>query len=317
MSGTARLTAAMLAPVGSLYGASVWLKHRLAIPWRTRAAVVCVGNLTVGGTGKTPVTIAIGQALQHAGVPVALLARGYGRKHSGAMVVDLWTQDARMVGDEALLLARIAPTVVARNRAEGARLARAQGARVIVMDDGHQNFSISKDLSLVVVDGTTAFGNGRIVPAGPLRESVRQGLARADAVVIMGVGSPQLVGFAGPVLRARLAADRQFNGQRVFAFAAIGRPAKFFDTLRTLGAELAGNEGFPDHHVYSPRELKGLRRRAERANATLFTTEKDFVRLRQEDRAGIEILPVRAVFEDRPALEQLLHRVIAKARSCP
>ena len=307
----------MLSPLGALYGKSVWLKHHLAIPWRTRAAVVCVGNLTVGGTGKTPVAIAIAQALQHAGAPVASLARGYGRKHSGAMVVDLWTHDARVVGDEALLLARVAPTVVARNRAEGARLARAQGARAIVMDDGHQNFSLAKDLSIVVVDGVTGFGNGKTVPAGPLRESVRQGLARADAVVIMGVGSPQLGGFAGPVLRARLVADRQFDGQRVLAFAAIGRPEKFFDTLRTLGAELAGSEGFPDHHVYSPRELKGLRRRAERTNATLITTEKDFVRLCPEDRVAIEVLPVRAVFEDRSALDRLLHPVIAKARSCP
>ena len=312
----ARTAAFILTPLGALYGASVALKHRFASPWRTRAAVVCVGNLTVGGTGKTPVVIAMAQLLQQAELAVACLTRGYGRRHPGAMVADLWVHDARTVGDEALLLARTAPTVVAQNRVQGARLARAQGARAIVMDDGHQNFSLAKDLSLILVDGKFGFGNGGILPAGPLRESVRQGLARADAVVVMGDGDPVLTGFAGPVLRATLAADRQFNGQRVFAFAGIGRPAKFFDLLRTLGAELAGSESYADHHVYSRRDLKVLRRRAERASASLVTTEKDFVRLRREDRGGIEVLGVRAVFEDKPALLRLLHPIIAKARLC-
>lgn len=313
----ARLAAAVLAPFGLIHGATVAAKHRLQLPSHTRAAVVCVGNLAVGGTGKTPVVIAVAQALQQTGLPVACLARGYGRKETRAALVDLWIHDARSVGDEPLLLARTATTIVARDRAEGARLARAQGARAIVMDDGHQNFALAKDLSLVVVDGETGFGNRRIVPAGPLRESVKQGLSRADAVVIMGEGTPELAGFDGPVLRAKLSADGQLNGKRVFAFAGIGRPEKFFATLRSLGAELAGSESFGDHHVYSPRELAAVRRKAELAKAALITTEKDFVRLRPAERSGIESLHVRAVFDDQSALKRLLHPLIEKARSCP
>jgi tetraacyldisaccharide 4'-kinase len=313
----ARLAAAALWPLGAFYGATVAVKQWLRIPWCTRAAVICVGNLTVGGTGKTPVVIAIAQALQQAGLPVACLARGYGRNNSRAALVDLWNHDARRVGDEPLLLARTATTIVARDRAKGARLARAQGARAVVMDDGHQNFALAKDLSLVVVDGETGFGNRGIVPAGPLRESVKQGLARADAVVIMGEGTPRLAGFDGPVLRAKLSADKRLDGKRVVAFAGIGRPAKFFGLLRTLGANLAGTESFADHHVYSARELSALRRKAESATATLITTEKDFARLRPAERSGIEALHVRAVFDDQPALKQLLHSVIEKARACP
>src|SRR5262249_23770282 len=153
------------------------------------------------------------------------------------------------VGDEALLLARSAPTVVACDRAAGAKLAAANGAEMIVMDDGHQNFSLAKDLSLVVVDGASGFGNGFMIPAGPLREPVAQGLARADAVIVMNQGAPDLEGFAGPVLGARLEPESSdLSGKRVFAFAGIGRPEKFVETLRALGAEITGTQFFPDHH---------------------------------------------------------------------
>jgi tetraacyldisaccharide 4'-kinase len=309
----ARLAAAALAPLGILYGASVAWKHRTRSPWRPHVPVVCVGNLTVGGSGKTPVAIAIARLLQERGVPPAFLSRGYGRKDSTALMVDTHAHDAAAVGDEALLLARVAPTVVARDRSLGARIAEARGACILIMDDGHQNFSLDKDLSLVVVDGESGFGNGRIVPAGPLRESVRQGFRRADVVVLLGDGNPALPGFSGPVLRARLSATRRFDGERVVAFAGIGRPQKFFSTLRAAGAALVEIHAFADHHVYSTTEIAKLKSRAAQVNATPITTEKDFVRLGPKEREGLEVLPVRAVFDDEAALARLLEPLLAKA----
>lgn len=315
-SPSARMAAAALIPLGQLYGASVACKHMFASPYRSRSVVICVGNLTVGGSGKTPLAIALVRLLRDRSVPVACLSRGYMGKYSGRLLVEP-CHDVRAVGDEALLLSRVAPTVVSRDRAQGAKLAEAHAARVIVMDDGHQNFSLAKDISIVVVDGQTGFGNGRKLPAGPLRESVRQGLGRADAVVIMGDGSPDLSGFAGPVLRARLKAECRLDGRRFVAFAGLGRPENFFAMLRALGAELTAAFPFPDHHLYSQVERTNLRKRAEETKAALITTEKDIVRFAGVDREGIEVLPVRALFDDPAAVDTLLRPALAKAQVAP
>jgi tetraacyldisaccharide 4'-kinase len=209
------------------------------------------------------------------------------------------------MGDEALLLARTAPTIVARDRAAGARLAKEKGASVLVMDDGHQNFTLRKTLSLVVVDAQSGFGNGFQIPAGPLRESVAQGLARADAAVLIGDGSPDLQGFRGPVLRAHLKADgAAFAGKNVFAFAGIGRPEKFVASLQDSGALVTGSCFFADHHGYGEEELAQLR--AVAGDAALVTTEKDFVRLTTAQREGIRVLKIAAVFDDAAAMERLL-----------
>jgi len=212
------------------------------------------------------------------------------------------------VGDEALLLARIAPTIAARDRAAGAELAVAQGADVIVMDDGHQNFTLRKTLSLVVVDAETGFGNGFQIPAGPLRESVTQGLARADAVILVGDGSPDLQGFKGPVLRAHLQADgAAFEGKSVFAFAGIGRPEKFVASLQDKGAIVTGSCFFADHHSYSGEDVTQLK--AIAGETPLVTTEKDFVRLTTAEREGIRVLKVAAIFDDRSAMDRLLDSI--------
>jgi tetraacyldisaccharide 4'-kinase len=214
----------------------------------------------------------------------------------------------QQVGDEALLLARTAPTIVARARAQGAAYADARGADILVMDDGHQNFALAKDLSIVVVDGESGFGNGLMIPAGPLRESVPQGLARADAVIIMDDGNLDLSGYRGPVLRARLVSDGDaLQGQHVFAFAGIGRPEKFVASLQATGAIVTGMQFFADHHFYRDGEITALKARA--GGALLVTTEKDFVRLSEKDRPGIATLPVRALFENEAALDQLLARI--------
>jgi len=310
---SAQLISSALTPIGYFHGASVAWKHRRRKPYRARAKVVCIGNLTAGGSGKTPVAIAIAQMLQAKGIAVAFLSRGYGRRSSGAIRVDTHEHGADVVGDEALLLARIAPTVVAGDRAEGARLAERCGAEIIVMDDGHQNFSIAKDLSLVVVDGDGGFGNGRVIPAGPLREPVQQGLERADAAIVSGNGTPSLSGFARPILRARLASDQRLDGQTLIAFAGIGRPDKFFATLRVQGAELLETRAFADHHVYSVAEIATLKDHARESGARLITTEKDYVRLNADDRSNIDTLPVRAVFDDPAAIERLLAPMFEKS----
>jgi tetraacyldisaccharide 4'-kinase len=298
---------ALLAPFGALYGLSVAWKARHAKPYRAEARVICVGNLTAGGSGKTPVALAIGARLKARGENVFFLTRGYGGSEAGPFEVTA-NDRANRVGDEALLLSQVAPTIVAHDRAQGAAFAVARGARIIVMDDGHQNFALAKDLSLVVVDGETGFGNRRMIPAGPLRESVRQGLKRADAVIVIGRGNPDLEGYQGPLLGAGLVPEGDgLKGKRVFAFAGIGRPEKFVATLKAAKALVMGTQFFEDHHPFQAGEIAALKARAD--GAQLITTEKDYVRLAERDRAGIAVLKVRAQFEDPAALDRLLARL--------
>lgn len=307
----ARLASALLSPVGFIYGATVAWKRDHAHAYRPRAKVVCIGNLTVGGTGKTPIAIAIGRMFLARGLKTAFLSRGYGGRELGPMQVRLDRDSAAQVGDEPLLLAGAAPTIVARDRRAGAQMADKAQADVIVMDDGHQNFAVTKDLSFVVIDAQTGLGNGYILPAGPLRESAAQGLARADAVVLSGDGNPDLGSFRGTVLRARLlpSEEETRHDKPLVAFAGTGRPEKFFATLASLGATIVDTVAFPDHHEYTASDLARLHVKARSAGASLITTEKDFVRLSPADRNGIAMLPVRARFDDIAALDALLDRL--------
>ena len=298
--------AALLSPLGVLHGASVAYKAARARPFDSGLPVICVGNLTAGGSGKTPVAIAIAGMLRDRGHRPWFLTRGYGGTTRGPAVASRG-HSAAVMGDEALLLARTAPTIVARDRAAGARLAREKGASILVMDDGHQNFALRKSLSLVVVDAETGFGNGCQIPAGPLREPVAQGLGRADAVVLVGEGGPDLGHFRGPVLRTRLKADgAAFAGRDVFAFAGIGRPEKFVASLEDSGANITGTCFFDDHHPYAEDEIVQLKMVA--GDSALVTTEKDFVRLTTAQREGIRVLKVTAEFDVRAAMEGLLDR---------
>jgi len=309
---TAKLAVAALTPIGWIYAASVRWKAEHTKRHRANAKVICVGNLTAGGSGKTPIAIAIARALIERRKRVFVLTRGYGGKMRGPAVVDPAHDTFEETGDEALLLAGAAPVIVSRNRAAGAQLADDDRADVIVMDDGHQNFALAKDLSIVVIDAQSGFGNGRMLPAGPLREPVEAGLARADAVIMVGDGTPDLKGFSGPVLRAWLVpVDAPgVAGQRVLAFAGIGRPEKFFATLRALGADIVEERAYEDHHAYTASEFARLRARAKALNASLVTTEKDFVRLTPAEREDVRFIPVRAAFDDLNALNALLDRAL-------
>lgn len=304
----------LLAPLGSVYAWAVARRLADAEPYRPAVPVICVGNIVTGGAGKTPVCMALVERLRERGRQPHVLTRGYGGSEVGPRAVDPIRHDAARVGDEALLLAQAAPTWVARWRPDGAVAAVQMGADILVMDDGFQNPSIAKDLSLVVVDGGYGFGNGLPMPAGPCRETIESGLARADAVVLMGEDAANAARWCNglPVLRARLVPGPEaeaLRGRKVVAFAGIGRPAKFFDTLAACGAEAVAEHSFPDHHAFTRSELTELAAEAERQGALLVTTAKDAVRVPTDLRAGLTVLTVRLEWDKPEALDQLLDRV--------
>jgi tetraacyldisaccharide 4'-kinase len=270
--------------------------------------VICVGNVGVGGAGKTTVVLDL---LSRLPGHTFALTRGYGGKLAGPVLVDKSIHTATEVGDEAMLLAAIAPVVVAHDRAAGARLALAEGAGVIVMDDGLQNPSLVKTISLLVIDGGYGFGNGLLLPAGPLRETVAAAAARCRAAVLIGedeTGALATLPRSLPELRAHLVPDsRERLGRRpVIAFAGIGRPEKFFRSVLSLGAEIVATHAFPDHHVYNTGDSARLLGEASTRGATLVTTAKDFVRLPAALRAASLVVGVRLEWENELALESVL-----------
>jgi len=279
-------------PVARAYGGIAERRFRKATPYRSALPVICVGNFTMGGAGKTPVALKLAGLLRGQGRQPAFLTRGFGGSERGPYLIDSKADDAGRVGDEPLLLARAAPTVVSRDRPAGARFIEASAAPkpdVIVMDDGFQNPTLAKDFCLVVVDGGAGIGNGRVFPLGPLRAPLDAQLSRADAVVILGgadapsfAGEDKLKRSGLPLWRAEIVptVEAVLRERPVLAFCGIGRPAKFFDTLRAVGVAVAGARAFPDHHPYSDADAQALLAEARSLGAHLVTTEKDRARLR-------------------------------------
>jgi tetraacyldisaccharide 4'-kinase len=304
----------LLQPLAWAYAAAGAARWQWTRGVTAAVPVICVGNLVAGGAGKTPVVLSLARRLKAAGCAVHIVSRGYGGRLAGPIAVDPRSHRADDVGDEALLLAEAAPTWVARDRAAGAERAVAAGASVLLLDDGLQNPGLAKDLSLVVIDGQFGIGNGRVLPAGPLREPFDTGVARADAVVLIGADDmrvePLLAGTS--VLRARLVAENadRFCGHAVSAFAGIGRPAKFFATLEAAGARVIARHAFADHHPYREDELSRLQEEAVGSGAMLVTTAKDWVRLSPEWRSRAEVLHVSIRWEDELALERTMAPVL-------
>ena len=302
----------LLSPAASLVALET--ARRIARPgWRAPVPVLCCGNVTLGGAGKTTVALDLARRLLARGRRVHLLTRGYGGRAAGPHRVSP-ADSAELVGDEPLLLAEVAPTWVGGDRAASARAAVAAGAGLLLMDDGLQNPTLEKDLSLLVVDGASGFGNGRVLPAGPLREPVSAGASRCQAAVLIGVDATNAAASLPPglpVLRARLVPAARMDGRRALAFAGIASPEKFFATLTQAGAVLVERAPFPDHHRFSERELHNLLEQAARLDALPVTTAKDAVRLSPAVRAQVHVLRVTLAWEDEAALEALLARLDA------
>jgi tetraacyldisaccharide 4'-kinase len=322
------LTAGLLAPLALIYGAIAGARLAQA-GGRAQRPVVCVGNFIVGGAGKTPMALAVAHLLAAARERPAFLCRGYGGRLAGPLRVDPARHRAQDVGDEPLLLARAAETIVAKARVAGAALAVSGGASVVVMDDGFQNPSLVKDFSVLVVDAVRGVGNGRVIPAGPLRAPLAAQLARTDALVVIGTGSAAAEVLAAaraqsiPVFAAKLEPDAgslaALRGKRVLAFAGIGDPEKFFATLREAGVAVAATRGFADHHRYTAAEARELSEAADRDALVPVTTEKDYARLAAEAdlarlAARARVLSVRLVFDDEARFNSLLLERVAAAR---
>ncbi len=316
-----QLSATLLRPLAPVYATYVAARIRNTEPAKAGAAIICAGNLTMGGTGKTPVAMALLEMLNGSGINAQGLSRGYGGSVKGPLCVDLGRHSARDVGDEPLLLAQSAPVWISRNRISGAEAAILHEARAIVMDDGHQNPQLHKDMSILVVDAEAGWGNGRVFPAGPLRENMTDGLARSDAIILMMPGPDfqpdyDFLGLADaeiPVLKAWLEPVSPPPDTPLFAFAGIGRPEKFFNALTRAGGSIAGTKAYPDHHDFSRNDLRQLRSLAQAAGAQLITTEKDWVRIPAMDREGILAWPVRAKFAEPARITALLEQALDAA----
>jgi tetraacyldisaccharide 4'-kinase len=318
----------LLLPLGAVYG---WIAGRRSQREGVDAGipVFCIGNYHVGGAGKTPTVLALTKLLRDLGESPIVLSRGYGGRMHGPVQVDPVRHVAADVGDEPLMLARTLAVVVAHDRIAGAALARSLGASVILMDDGFQNPAITKDASLIVIDGGRGLGNGKLFPAGPLRAPLPPQLARTDALIVIGDGTaatPVAAAVAArgrPVLSAHLKADEasvtSLSGKRVLAFAGIGDPGRFFHTLRGSGIDVIRQRAFADHHPFTQHEIEALSAAAKRDALTLVTTEKDLARLQGGDGMpdwAREIVPFKVTleFEDVAQLRKLVSERLLKAR---
>jgi|DEB0MinimDraft_10_1074344.scaffolds.fasta_scaffold10482_3 tetraacyldisaccharide 4'-kinase len=314
--------AVLLSPFGALYAWATARRQKNARPTRVDIPVICIGNLNVGGTGKTPTTIALAQLLSARGIAVHIVSRGYGGSLLAVTQVDPRIHTADETGDEPLLMAAFAPTWVANERVAAARAAQNAGADVILLDDGFQDPSLTKDLTIIVVDAARGFGNGCCLPAGPLRESVHVGLKRANAVISIGEAEEQskfrekytnrvcCIKHLSASLKP-IEMGMPWAKGRYLAFAGIGDPEKFFATLRGLGAPLVRTVALDDHQKLARPMIQRLMKEAQSMNAQLVTTEKDAARLPADLRSGILSLPVRLEFDDANALETLLEPVLS------
>lgn len=302
-----------------LYAAAHIINQRLKTTRKAPIPVICIGNAVAGGSGKTPVALALMGHLKQIwpDTKCAFLTRGYGGRISDPTLVDRQFHTALDCGDEALLLSAAAPCIVSRNRYEGALMAHNAGYNLVIMDDGLQHAGLHKDISLMVIDGAAGFGNGKTLPAGPLRENLDSAFSKTDAFVIVGTdrrNTKAILSPGKPVFEGKIEINPDTlpdKSKPLVAFAGLGRPEKFYALLMDLGYTIAHWQAFADHHVYTKAELEQLLAIAKEKNATLITTEKDYVRIDDEKlRRHIQTLPIQVKFVDEPFFLTFLQNAI-------
>jgi len=295
---TKNLTSTLLLPISKIYGFVTLYRLKHTTPYKSKAYVICVGNITAGGVGKTPISLALAQKYLQENKKVFFLTRGYKGKLKN-ILVNLDTHTPEQTGDEARLLAKTAPTIISPDRVAGAKLAEQLGAEIIIMDDGFQNPSLYKDESILVFDGLYGIGNQRIIPAGPLRETLATALPRATYAIIMGKDETNLKSqITLPCYQGKLTpAPLELHNKKVSAFAGIGHPQKFYDTLKQMGYKLIKTTDFEDHHNYTKEEINFLKEEAKANDILLITTEKDYVKLDASQQQGVYCLKVKASWE--------------------
>ncbi|SFT94503.1 lipid-A-disaccharide kinase [Pseudovibrio denitrificans] len=322
--------AKLLSPLGALYGFLAARRFKYNPRYKAKQPVICIGNFTAGGTGKTPFALALNALLREAGHTPGFLLRGYGGTNKGPLLVEASNYAAAEVGDEALLLARRGPTVISADRAAGAKLLEQQDISVIIMDDGFQNPSLHKDFSIVLLDAKTGIGNARCIPAGPLRMPFKKQLGRVSLLMVVGEGdksklqqeAAQQAGIDLMRAAIRPVSADALEGERVLAFAGIGRPEKLFASLKEAGAEVVETMSFPDHHYFTKEDARLILRMAEAQDLLPITTTKDYVRLDGREERSIarlanvaSVLEVEMKIEDPDALLERLKPVLGSARA--
>lgn len=300
----------LLLPISFIYPLITHLRQRFTNPVRVAVPVLCVGGLTAGGAGKTPVALHTGNWCKQRGMNAYFLSRGYKGQVSGPVLVDVKAHSAFEVGDEPLLLAQTLPTIVAKDRVAGAQLAVELGASAIILDDGFQNPTLHKDVSLLVI-GNTGLGNGLPIPAGPLREFKQHALRRADALVMLdNESSPQT---DKPVIHCKTIVEEgasSFSGKQVFAFCGLAYPQKFYDMLRQVGTDIVQTRSFPDHHAYTRKDIENIINQSYRNGLTPITTAKDAVRLPEGLCKKVQVLNITIQPENPELLDNLLARAL-------
>ena len=305
------LSSRLLYPLGCLYAGATWLRTKLNTPEKVSVPVICIGNLTAGGSGKTPTAISIASLLQQAGKNPFFISRGYGGQLQDVLV-DLQKHTPQEVGDEPLLLSRQAPVVVNAKRNQAAKKAIENGADIIIMDDGFQNPSLYKDKSLLVIDGQAGLGNMYPIPAGPMREFFRAGLERAHGIIMLGNDRHHILSKIKnkPVFQGHIIPKKpELSHPSAIAFAGIGRPQKFYQSLEDCNISLIKTVDFPDHHFYREGELTSLIKQASELNADLLTTSKDFVKIPFKLRPAFKVLEISIEWQNERALEDFLLKV--------
>lgn len=307
------LISIILSPLGLIYSLVTFLKIKLSRPYKASVPVICIGNLTAGGVGKTPVVIDFALKLKKQGKNPFILSRGYKGKLKN-IIVDYKKHNATDVGDEPLMMSKYANVIVSPNRKIGAKLAIENGADIIIMDDGFQNTGLYKDKSYIVVDGRNGFGNKLSIPAGPLRESISSGMKRADEIIILGQDKCKISKLARkyqkPVIRGQFESVRPFvKLSKAIAFAAIGNPDKFFHSLKQSGIKIIKKFYFADHHSYTHKEIQDIIDLSNENRCNIFTTEKDMVKISDEQKRFIKVLKIKPEWQNNKKIYNDLRNV--------